>query len=162
MTPEEPVTLVSQPSCDAPPSSVIAADLIVSGTLTCKGQIRIDGRVEGDVRGTNLVVGENASIHGDVDAEDLTIRGRINGNIRARRVFLCSSCHVEGDILHEAFGVEAGAFFEGNCRHSANPTEEVAAARSSNGRQPSDDLPASLPSSMRMNGASAPLTAVKT
>jgi hypothetical protein len=31
---------------------------------------------------------------------------------------------VEGNILHEAFAVEAGAFFEGNCRHSDNPLAE--------------------------------------
>ena len=33
----------------------------------------------------------------------------------------CATSHVEGDILHEAFAVESGAFFEGNCRHSDNP-----------------------------------------
>ena len=32
-----------------------------------------------------------------------------------------ATSHVEGDILHEAFAVEAGAFFEGSCRHSDNP-----------------------------------------
>jgi cytoskeletal protein CcmA (bactofilin family) len=43
------------------------------------------------------------------------------GRIRARKVQLAATSHVEGDILHEAFAVEAGAFFEGNCRHSDNP-----------------------------------------
>jgi hypothetical protein len=46
------------------------------------------------------------------------------GRIRARKVQLASTSHVEGDILHEAFSVEAGAFFEGNCRHSDNPLGE--------------------------------------
>ena len=36
-----------------------------------------------------------------------------------------ATSHVEGDILHEAFAVEAGAFFEGNCRHSDNPLGDV-------------------------------------
>jgi len=39
-------------------------------------------------------------------------------------VLLAATCHVEGNILHEAFAVEAGAFFEGNCRHSDNPLAE--------------------------------------
>ena len=43
------------------------------------------------------------------------------GRIHARKVLLAATCHVEGDILHEAFAVEAGAFFEGSCRHSDNP-----------------------------------------
>jgi cytoskeletal protein CcmA (bactofilin family) len=106
--------------------SIISADLVVNGTLTSTGDIQIDGRVEGDVRSTGLVVGDKAFIQGEVLAEDLTVRGRIQGGIRARKVLLCSTCHVEGNILHEAFSVEAGAFFEGNCRHSDNPLSEEA------------------------------------
>jgi cytoskeletal protein CcmA (bactofilin family) len=106
--------------------SIISADLVVSGTLTSTGDIQIDGRVEGDVRSTGLVVGDKAFIQGEVLAEDLTVRGRIQGSIRARKVLLCSTCHVEGNILHEAFAVEHGAFFEGNCRHSDNPLAEGA------------------------------------
>ena len=49
------------------------------------------------------------------------MRGKVIGRIRARKVLLAATSHVEGDILHEAFAVEAGAFFEGNCRHSDNP-----------------------------------------
>jgi cytoskeletal protein CcmA (bactofilin family) len=101
--------------------SLISADLVVSGTLTSSGDIQIDGRVEGDVHSAGLVIGEKAFIHGEITADDVTIRGRIQGGIRARKVLLASSCHVEGNILHEAFAVEAGAFFEGNCRHSDNP-----------------------------------------
>ena len=65
--------------------------------------------------------GEKAEIHGEILADDITVRGRVTGRIRARKVQLSATSHVEGDILHEAFSVEAGAFFEGNCRHSDNP-----------------------------------------
>jgi len=101
--------------------SIISADLTVNGTLISTGDIQIDGRVEGDVHSTGLVIGEKAFIHGEVVAEDVTIRGRVQGSVRARKVLLCATCRVEGNILHEAFAVEAGAFFEGNCRHSDNP-----------------------------------------
>jgi cytoskeletal protein CcmA (bactofilin family) len=104
--------------------SIISSDLVVNGTLTSTGDIQIDGRVEGDVHSSGLVIGEKALIHGEVLAEDVTVRGRVQGSIRARKVLLCATCHVEGNILHEAFAVEAGAFFEGNCRHSDNPLAE--------------------------------------
>ena len=97
---------------------------MVDGTLTSTGDIQIDGRVEGDVRSMGLVIGEKAVVHGEVLAEEVTIRGRVQGGIRAKKVLLCSTCHVEGNILHEAFAVEAGAFFEGNCRHADNPLSE--------------------------------------
>ncbi len=83
--------------------------------------MQIDGIVEGDVRSVGLVIGEKAEIHGEIWAEDVTVRGKVIGRIRARKVLLSATSHVEGDILHEAFAVEAGAFFEGNCRHSDNP-----------------------------------------
>lgn len=104
--------------------SIISADLVVTGTLTSTGDIQIDGRVEGDVRSAGLVIGDKAMIHGEVYAEEVTVRGHVQGGIRAKKVLLCATCHVEGNILHEAFAVEAGAFFEGNCRHSDNPLAE--------------------------------------
>jgi cytoskeletal protein CcmA (bactofilin family) len=109
--------------------SIISADLVVTGTLVSSGDIQIDGRVEGDVRSSGLVIGEKAFIHGDVMAEEITIRGRVEGGIRAHKVLLANTCHVEGNILHEAFAVETGAFFEGNCRHSENPLSDGEARR---------------------------------
>jgi cytoskeletal protein CcmA (bactofilin family) len=105
--------------------SIISGDLIVSGTLISAGEVQVDGRVEGDIRATSVVIGEQASVKGDVYAEEAIIRGRVEGSIRARKVQLCSTSHVEGNILHEALSVEAGAFFEGNCRHSDNPLADA-------------------------------------
>ena len=106
-------------SASAP--SIISADMAIHGSLSSNGDVQIDGRVEGDVRSPGLVVGEKAEILGEIYAEDVTVRGKVIGRIRARKVLLAATSHVEGDILHEAFAVESGAFFEGNCRHSDNP-----------------------------------------
>jgi cytoskeletal protein CcmA (bactofilin family) len=104
--------------------SIISSDLIVIGTLTSTGDIQIDGKVEGDIRSGSLTIGEKANIEGEIIAEEVTIRGRVTGTIRARKVQLSGTCHVEGVILHEALAVEVGAFFEGQCRHSADPLSE--------------------------------------
>ncbi|HKD46142.1 MAG TPA: polymer-forming cytoskeletal protein, partial [Rhizomicrobium sp.] len=110
--------------------SIISADLTVTGALNSAGDVQIDGIVEGDVRSQGLVIGERAEIHGEVWAEDVTVRGKVIGRIRARKILLTATSHVEGDILHEAFAVETGAFFEGNCRHSDNPLADDADALS--------------------------------
>jgi len=130
--------------------SIISADLIVNGTLTSTGDIQVDGRVEGDVHSTGLVIGDKAFIHGEIMAEEVTIRGRVQGSIRARKVLLCSTSHVEGNILHEAFAVETGAFFEGNCRHADNPLAEEAPKRTSEIRStpPAAAAPANTPSAV--------------
>ena len=106
-------------SASAP--SIISSDLVVTGTLRSTGDVQIDGRVEGDVQSSSLMIGEKAVIKGDVMAEEVVVRGTIEGSIRARKVLLASTCRVQGNILHEAFAVETGAFFEGNCRHAENP-----------------------------------------
>jgi cytoskeletal protein CcmA (bactofilin family) len=105
--------------------SIISADLVVKGTLISTGDIQIDGCIEGDVHSCSLVIGDKAAIHGEILADDVTVRGRVQGTIRARKVLLCATSHVEGTILHESFAVESGAFFEGNCRHSDNPLADA-------------------------------------
>jgi len=135
--------------------SIISADLVVNGSLTSVGDIQIDGRVEGDVRGAGLVLGEKALVHGEVYAEDLTVRGRIEGGIRARKVLLCSGCHVEGNILHEAFAVETGAFFEGNCRHSDDPLAEQQPRRTEFPNRPQAPPPASPAPTASASGLAA-------
>jgi cytoskeletal protein CcmA (bactofilin family) len=130
--------------------SIISGDLVVTGALSSTGDIQIDGRVEGDVRSTGLVIGDKAFIQGDVMGEDVTVRGRVQGNIRARKVLLCSTCHVEGNILHEAFAVEAGAFFEGNCRHSDNPLADDAGKSQSFQSRPAPAAPLNTPAATTM------------
>ena len=134
-TPSPTQSIGAAPQASSPPKrmgrpgtapSIISADLTVTGTLNSTGDLQIDGIVEGDVRSLGLVIGERAEIHGEILAEEVTVRGKVVGRIRARKVQLSATSHVEGDILHEAFTVEAGAFFEGNCRHSDNPLDEEA------------------------------------
>src|SRR4051812_24057275 len=104
-----------------PAPSIISADMVIQGSINSAGDVQIDGRLEGDVRSAGLVIGDQAEIQGEISAEEVNVRGKVMGRIRARRVLLAATAHVEGDILHEALSVEAGAFFEGNCRHSDNP-----------------------------------------
>lgn len=121
---QEIETIAAQPkqqrSGRAAPS-ILSADVVVVGNVTSGGDIQIDGTIEGDIRSISLTVGDKATINGEIVADDVVVRGRVIGSIHARRVQLCSNCHVEGNILHEALAVETGAYFEGNCRHSADP-----------------------------------------
>ena len=123
--PPPPAATAPAPRRGRAAPSIISADMTMQGALNSAGDIQVDGRVEGDVRSAGLVIGEKAEIHGEIFAEDITVRGKVVGRITARKVLLASTSHVEGDILHEALAVETGAFFEGNCRHSANPLDNT-------------------------------------
>jgi cytoskeletal protein CcmA (bactofilin family) len=112
----QPLPVPSQIKRGRSAPSIISADMDIRGAVRSAGDIQIDGRVEGDVHSIGLVIGDKAEIHGEIHAEDVTIRGKVIGRIRAHKVLLAANSHVEGDIQHEALTVEAGAFFDGNCR----------------------------------------------
>jgi hypothetical protein len=79
--------------------SNIGEDLVITGNVTSKGEIQLDGQLHGDIHCVSLILGENAQLEGGVVAEDVVIRGRLKGSVRALRVTLESKCHVEGDLI---------------------------------------------------------------
>ena len=105
--------------------SILSADLKITGSIVSDGEVQLDGTVEGDVRATDLTIGEEASIKGEVIAENVVIRGRVNGSVRARQVQLSSTARVEGDVIHATPAIESGAYFDGLCKRSSDPLSDV-------------------------------------
>jgi cytoskeletal protein CcmA (bactofilin family) len=101
----------------------IGAGTSIVGNITCDGPAQFYGHIEGEVRGSELLIGEGAEVVGNVVAQEVTIRGRIKGTIRAVRVKLQATGAVEGDIFHRSLSVEDTALFEGSSRRVENPTE---------------------------------------
>ena len=108
--------------------SILGPDLTVNGDLISKGELRVDGEVQGDIRGVRVVIGETARITGGVVAEDVIILGHVMGSVRGVRVSLQSASHVEGDVYHQALVMEQGAFFEGRSRRADNPMADLPTA----------------------------------
>ena len=108
--------------------SVIGPDLTVLGTLVSKGEITVEGEVQGDMHAQLVVVGDKARITGGIVADDVVVRGHVMGSIRGNRVNLQASSRVEGDIFHQSLSIEQGAMFEGRSRR-ASADEQVSAAR---------------------------------
>lgn len=106
-------------------ASHIGADLTVVGNLLSQGEVGIDGELQGDVHAATIVIGESATITGNLVAEEIIVRGTVMGTIRGKRVVLQSTCKVEGDIYHSQLAIEQGAFFEGKSRRMEDPTAGV-------------------------------------
>jgi cytoskeletal protein CcmA (bactofilin family) len=114
-------------------ASVIGADLTITGNLESRGEIQIEGEVQGDVLAGRIVVGERARITGALIADEIIIRGNVQGSIRGNSVTFQAASRVEGDVFHKSLAIEQGAFFEGKSRRSDDP---MSVARSANGLPP--------------------------
>ena len=108
--------------------SLLSAGLTVTGDLSTEGEMQIDGTVEGTVHAGKLTVGAEARINGDIHAREVAIRGEVHGSITANAVHLALTAKVNGDIMwHQSLGVETGAYFNGQCKHSGKSFEVTSA-----------------------------------
>ena len=96
--------------------SIIGADLRIVGDLNSEGEVQVDGFIDGDIRTKVLLIGESATIKGEIVGATVRVYGTVNGQINARAVTLAKSAHVVGNILHENLSIEEGAFLEGHCK----------------------------------------------
>jgi cytoskeletal protein CcmA (bactofilin family) len=118
-----------RPPAGSPTQSVIDAWLIITGNLESQGDVRVEGQVAGDIRCANLVVGRDATVSGDIVAEEAIVRGRVKGTIRANRVILQDTACVESAIFHKVLSIDEGASFEGqSCRRQQPHQEDEATA----------------------------------
>ena len=125
---ERPATYAAKsptPSASKMVPSIIGEDLTISGNVTSKGEIQVDGEIQGDIHCGSLLLGDKSQVMGGVIAEDVVVRGRVVGSIRGLRVTLQAQSHVEGDIFHQSLAIEQGAYFEGKSRRSDDPLAEV-------------------------------------
>jgi cytoskeletal protein CcmA (bactofilin family) len=105
--------------------SVIARELVILGNLICKGEVHVEGEVQGDLYGATITIGEHGRIMGSIVSDEVVVRGQVVGSIRGKKVVLQAASHVEGDIYHQLLAIEPGAYFEGKSRRCENPTDGV-------------------------------------
>ncbi len=104
-----------------PAASVLSSDITITGNVRSSGDIQVEGTIEGDIRAHTLVVGETATVKGEVVAEDVVVHGRVIGRLRGLKVRLSTSARVEGDIVHKTIAIESGAHFEGSVQRQEDP-----------------------------------------
>ena len=103
--------------------STLGPGMAIVGKIDCQGTLHIFGRIEGELRATNVLIGNGAQFDGNVIAEGVTIDGRVKGSIHATRVALQGNAVVDGDIFHRVLSIDENAQFEGSSRRVDNPTD---------------------------------------
>src|SRR5947208_2797602 len=113
----------SEPATKAGTASCIGSDMSIVGKIECSGPARVFGRIEGELRASELLISDGAQVEGNVIAQDVTVCGLVKGTIRAVRVRLQNGGAVEGDIFHRSLSIDENSLFEGSSRRVANPTD---------------------------------------
>jgi len=125
---QPPRSGVAQPAATPETSekiSTLGPGMAIVGKIDCEGTLHIFGRIEGELRATDVLIGNGAQFDGNVIAQGVTIDGRLKGSIHATRVSLQSNAVVDGDIFHRVLSIDANAQFEGSSRRVDNPTDAV-------------------------------------
>ena len=116
---------------DAPPPeaglSVIASGMKIVGDIESTGVVKIEGIVEGAVRGARqLLLGRQGTVHGDIKAHEVVIGGTVIGTIVAEeRVEIQGTSRVEGDIHTKSIVVLEGGVINGTVRMGENVGKEL-------------------------------------
>lgn len=127
--------------------SILDAHISVTGDLETDGALRIDGRLEGTIHRADLVViGEGASVVGDVNAREVIVGGAVTGNVFAQqRTELRSSGIVAGDIRSAAILIHEGGVVQGRLYiHPISGGDSRSESGSGSSRQQPEAEPATM------------------
>jgi cytoskeletal protein CcmA (bactofilin family) len=109
--------------------SVIGADVVIAGDVATSEELRVDGRIEGNVRCGALDQGEAGEIRGDIEAETAQLAGTVAGKVTVRALVVEATARISGDVGYETLSIAAGARIEGRLCCSSPPAAETARAQ---------------------------------
>lgn len=95
-------------------STLIGEGFTLTGELTGKAVVRIDGKVTGNINVENgIILGEKGVIAGDIQTTSAIIYGTVNGNVKVSQLEIKKTGKVNGDIRTETLEIEFGAQYNG-------------------------------------------------
>jgi len=105
--------------------SLISKHINVKGNLNGAGDLKIDGKVEGDVLlDGNLLLTETGMIKGNIQANNFQCNGVVEGNVFVKeKLTVGSKAKISGDIKTKILIIEEGAEINGKCLASKNNYE---------------------------------------
>lgn len=106
----------------------ISRETKIKGELAFNGNIRLDNELEGNIVSNSglLIIGDQALIKGDIQAEAVVIMGTVDGSIEAFDcVEVAASGKITGNIFAPNVNFEPGSVFVGRCTIGAKPKGQI-------------------------------------
>ena len=86
----------------------------LKGKINVKGMLRVDGILNGQVNADCVVLGETATIKGDITARKIIVGGKVEGNLDAKEIVeIKPKGKVLGDISTNKLVIIEGGEFNG-------------------------------------------------
>jgi len=110
-------------------STIIGKGTVILGDIESSGNIRIEGKVVGNVRAkSKVVLGDSGLIEGNVYAVNAEIAGEIKGILEASELVVVKQTGtVNGDIITQKLSVDSGATINGSTKMGA-VTKDISSA----------------------------------
>lgn len=101
--------------------NVIGKGTTVTGDIDTSGDIRIDGKLEGNLFcKAKVILGQHAVLEGNLSALNAELSGEVIGKVEVSELLtLRNSSTIHGDINTGKLVIEAGAKFNGSCKMGA-------------------------------------------
>ena len=98
-------------------TTTLAEDLHITGTMTFKSSLMIEGTLDGEIVSEGLlIVGPTAKVNAAITTKNLVSHGKITGDVTAsEQVVLKGTAVHTGNITTPYIIVESGSVFNGSC-----------------------------------------------
>jgi cytoskeletal protein CcmA (bactofilin family) len=103
----------------------------ITGEIKASGDIRIDGKLKGNINiKGRLVIGTTGIVEGEIICSNCDVSGKINGKVNVSELFsLKATAVVEGEVITKKLSIEPGAVFTVTCKMNeekgqANPIQQ--------------------------------------
>lgn|SRR5262245_26591043 len=112
-------------------ATIVGPDHILSGELVSEENIRVRGRVEGNISTSgSLFIEPSGHVKGDITAENVVVEGSVEGTVIAAQKFeLRPAGRIQGDIRASVVSIAEDSFLRGRVLATERVSTQMTAAR---------------------------------
>lgn len=98
-------------------TSIIGLGLLIKGEIITEDDLRIDGKLVGNITSTSkVVIGETGIVEGNIEANVADITGKVTGNLFIKELLdMRQHAVIIGDVVASKISMEPTVTFNGKC-----------------------------------------------
>jgi len=89
---------VEKPTTPSQLNTFIAPKIEVRGDFSGEGAVQIEGTLHGDITVTSVVIGENGTVNGMINAKNVIINGTLNGSVFSNNLEIMENGKVANEV----------------------------------------------------------------